>query len=68
MIRLLCMILLIAPGAARAFDVNGVALGAREADVKQAFLSAYCKPLDWKSRAADRRCDDARIAFGGISA
>ncbi|TAK39553.1 MAG: hypothetical protein EPO29_10895, partial [Betaproteobacteria bacterium] len=68
MIRLLCSALLAAPAAVWAFDLNGVALGAREADVKQAFLSAYCKPLDWKSRAADRRCDDARIAFGGISA
>ena len=67
MIRLLCMILLIAPAAARAFDVNGVVLGAHEADVKKAFPSAYCKPLEWASRAADRRCDDARISFAGVS-
>ncbi len=66
MIRLLCSVLLVAPAVVWAFDLNGVPLGAREADVKRAFPSAYCKPLDWKSRAADRRCDDARIAFGGI--
>lgn len=55
------------PLLAQAFDVNGVALGAREADVKNAFPSAYCKPLEWASRAADRRCDDARISLGGVA-
>lgn len=68
MIRLLCMVLLIAPAAARAFDVNGVALGAHEAEVRKAFPSAFCKALEWASRAADRRCDDARISFAGVSA
>jgi hypothetical protein len=52
-----------APVPAYAFDVNGVALGAREADIRERFPSAYCKPLEWPSRAADRRCDDARIDF-----
>ena len=63
----LCL-LLVGPGAAFAFDVNGVALGAREVDVKKSFPSAYCKPLDWKSAAADRRCDDGRISFSGVPA
>ena len=65
--KLFCLLLL-APGAAFAFDVNGVALGGREADVKQAYPSAFCKPLEWKSSAAERRCDDAKISFGGVTA
>jgi hypothetical protein len=56
------------PAMAQAFDVNGVALGGSEADVKRAYPSAFCKPLEWKSAAADRRCDDARISFGGVRA
>ena len=60
--------LLALPPSALAYDVNGVNLGGREADVKKAFPSAHCKPLDWKSDAADRRCDDARISLGGVSA
>jgi hypothetical protein len=58
----------LAPAVGLAFDVNGAALGGREADVKKAYPSAFCKPLDWKSTAADRRCDDARISFGGVPA
>ena len=56
------------PAAAAAFDANGVALGGAEALVKKQFPSAHCKPLDWKSDAADRRCDDAHIAFHGAEA
>lgn len=59
---------LASPAAASAYDANGVALGAKEQDVKKAFPSAYCKPLEWKSSASDRRCDDARISFGGAEA
>jgi len=55
-------------GAALAFEVDGVELGASEARVRQAFPSAYCKPLEWKSRAAERRCDDARVSFVGVQA
>ena len=51
-----------------AYDANGVALGATEKEVKKAFPSAYCKALEWSSSAADRRCDDARISFGGAEA
>ena len=53
---------------ALAYELNGVALGGKEIDVKKAFPSARCKALEWKTDAADRRCDDARISFGGIDA
>jgi hypothetical protein len=36
--------------------------------VKKAFPSAYCKPLEWVSTAADRRCDDGKISVAGLSA
>ena len=55
----------VAPAALAAYDVNGVALGASEDDIKKRFPSAYCKALEWASRAAERRCDDAKISFGG---
>jgi hypothetical protein len=48
-----------------AYDVNGVPLGGKEIDVKKAFPSVHCKELEWRTDAADRRCDDARIALGG---
>ncbi len=51
-----------------AYDVNGVVLGAAEQDIRRQFPSAHCKPLEWQSRAADRRCDDSRIRFGGAEA
>jgi len=54
--------------AALAFDVNGVALGGKELDVKKAFPSVHCKELEWRTDAADRRCDDAHIALGGVEA
>ena len=60
--------LLALPFTAFGYDINGVALGGREADVQKAFPSARCKPLEWKSDAADRRCDDARISLGGAAA
>jgi len=61
------VLLLAFPAAAGAgYEANGVALGASERDVRLAFPSAYCKPLEWESRAADRRCDDARVSFGGV--
>ena len=61
---------LLAAGAAQAasFDVNGVALGGAEADVVRTFPSARCKPLEWKSDAADRRCDDGKIVVAGVLA
>ncbi|HEX7248774.1 MAG TPA: hypothetical protein VF262_00160 [Burkholderiales bacterium] len=54
------------PAAAAAYDLNGVALGGSEKDVKKVFPAAYCKPLEWKSDASDRRCDDAKVSFGGV--
>jgi len=54
--------------SALAFDANGVALGGREADVKKTFPSAHCKPLEWRTAAADRRCDDGRASIGGVQA
>lgn len=56
------------PLSALGFDINGVDLGGKEAEVQKAFPSARCKPLEWKSDAADRRCDDARIPMGGVEA
>jgi len=64
--RLLAALLLIlAAGGAMAYDLNGVALGGSEIEVKKKFPSARCQGLEWKSRAADRRCDDAKIVFAG---
>ena len=56
-----------AAGAA-SFDINGVALGGAEVDVNKAFPSARCKALEWKSDAADRRCDDGKIVVAGVVA
>lgn len=64
----LILVLLALPGAVHGFDANGVKLGANESAVKAAFPEAHCKPLEWKSDAADRRCDNSRIRFAGQSA
>jgi hypothetical protein len=58
---------LIAP-VCGAYEVGGIALGSNEAAIKKAFPSAYCKPLEWRSDVADRRCDDAKITYAGIRA
>jgi len=50
------------------FDANGVALGATEAEVLEQYPSARCRPLEWKSDAAQRRCDDAQAEIGGAQA
>lgn len=61
--------LLLLPGLALgAFDANGVKLGDNEQAIKKVFPGIHCKPLEWKSDAADRRCDDAKIPFGGVEA
>ena len=62
------LVLALLPLAAFAYEVNGVKLGGREIEVKKAFPSAHCKALEWKTDAADRRCDDARISLGGVEA
>lgn len=65
----LTLLLLLAAAPARAgYDANGVQLGASEKSILKQFPSAHCKPLEWTSRAADRRCDDARVSFGGAEA
>lgn len=61
-------IALVAATPALAFEANGLKLGASEADVRKAFPNAYCKPLEWQSNAADRRCDDARATFAAVRA
>ena len=61
-------LLLLLSFPALAYDANGVALGGREVEVKKAFPSARCKALEWKSEAAERRCDDGKISFGGVEA
>ena len=65
-ICLAALLLLIAYPAAAIYDANGVPLGGSEKDVKKNFPGIYCKPLEWSTRAADRRCDDAKVSFGGI--
>ena len=62
----LVSLLMIAPPALAAYDIKDLKLGAAEADVKRALPSAHCKALEWKSKAADRRCDDSRVSFGGV--
>jgi hypothetical protein len=67
--RLLLLVLLAMPTfASAAFDANGVKLGDTELAVKKAFPGVHCKALEWKSDAADRRCDDAKVSFGGVEA
>ena len=51
---------------ALAYDVNGIKLGGKEIEVRKAMPSANCKALEWKSDAADRRCDDSRVSVGGV--
>ncbi|MDX1377017.1 MAG: hypothetical protein R3357_15730 [Burkholderiales bacterium] len=60
--------LLLLAQRALAFDVSGVGLGGTESAIRGTFPSAYCKPLEWTSRAAERRCDDAKITFAGAEA
>jgi hypothetical protein len=54
--------------AAVGFDANGIRLGDRESVVRRALPSAHCKSLEWTSKAADRRCDDAKVQIGGTMA
>jgi hypothetical protein len=63
------LLLLLSPALAfGAFDANGVKLGDNELAVKKAFPGIRCKPLEWKSDAAERRCDDAKVPFSGVEA
>ena len=49
-----------------AYDANDVVLGASEKAVLKQFPAAHCAPLQWKSKAAERRCDDSKIMLGGV--
>ncbi|MDH3320193.1 MAG: hypothetical protein OEO84_10950 [Betaproteobacteria bacterium] len=62
------LILALAAAPAWGFDANGVTLGASEAEVQKGFPTARCKPMEWRTAAADRRCDDAPVRFGGVDA
>jgi hypothetical protein len=64
---LLALVALAATSSAAAFDAVGVRLGDRESAVRRALPSAHCKPLEWTSRAADRRCDDAKVVMAGTT-
>lgn len=66
--RALLLLLLSPTLAFGAFDANGVKLADNEAAIKKAFPGIRCKPLEWKSDAADRRCDDAKVGFAGVEA
>ena len=65
---LLLLLALVPALAFGAFDANSVKLGDSEAAVRKSFPGIHCKALEWKSDAADRRCDDAKAPFGGVEA
>ena len=65
--RAALLVMAFLPLAAFAYDINGIKLGGREIDVKKAMPSALCKALEWKSDAADRRCDDAKVSIGTVA-
>jgi hypothetical protein len=58
--------LFLAHGAGAAGDLDGLSLGANERAVVQRLPNAHCQPLEWESRAADRRCDDSRVLLAGL--
>ena len=63
------MLLALAAGrVAAAYDANDLTLGVSEAQIRKNFPNAHCRDLEWPSRAAERRCDDSRMRFGGVDA
>ena len=65
--RLLFLVsLLLVPAAFAASAIDGLSLGASERAVRQRLPNAHCQPLQWQSRAADRRCDDSRAMLAGM--
>ena len=62
------LILLYSASVQAAYDANDVALGAPEKLVLKQYPAAHCAPLQWKSKAAERRCDDSKIMLGGVPA
>ena len=67
-IALTPFLLLVALPALAAFDLNEIKLGSSERELRKRFPQANCRPLEWQSRAADRRCDDSRVKLGGMEA
>jgi hypothetical protein len=65
---LLSALLLIALPAVAAYDVNELKLGTSEQEVLKRFPGAHCRPLEWPTNAADRRCDDSRIKVANLEA
>lgn len=65
---LLYSVLLFPAIAFAAFDANGVKLGDNELAIKKVFPGIHCKALEWKSDAAERRCDDASVSVAGVEA
>ncbi len=63
----LSLFLLVA-APAWAFDAGGAALGDAEAAVMKAYPEAHCQPMEWKTDAADRRCDASPARLGGVEA
>jgi len=63
---LLAPLLLLALPASAAYDIKDIKLGASEGQVRKALPGVHCKALEWQSKAAERRCDDSRVAFGGV--
>jgi len=63
---ILGLVLLYAGCVHAAYDANDVALGASEKAVLKQFPAAHCAPLQWKSKAAERRCDDSKMTLGGV--
>ena len=60
------LLLLFALPAFAAYDVNELKLGASEKEVLKSFPGAHCRPLEWPTNAADRRCDDSRIKVANL--
>jgi hypothetical protein len=63
---ILGLVLLFMSCVCAAYDANGISLGATEKAVLERFPTAACKPLQWTSRAADRRCDGLKVLIGGV--
>jgi hypothetical protein len=57
--------MLLAAAPAWGFDAGGVSLGDPEGAVRQAYPEARCQAMEWRTEAADRRCDAAPVPFGG---
>ena len=66
--KLLLVLLCLTAGPTLAYELNGIRLGGKETEVKKVYPSAHCKPLEWKTDAASRRCDDPRVSLGGVFA